>query len=216
MSKLLDELNNQLLEAGVPRSVSKYLIHANDYELVFDTPISIFINTNLDSSPYSKILLEYAPKFSQPDEIEAVVRCMTQSKGFKSAVPWLLSLFHNYPGNELSKGNIWAVGNALYVINDKSTYSAIVSICENKEYGSAREMLMGTLARDKSEDAYIVLIECLNDSTVRGHAIEGLGRFGRVDAISILESLPVEKGLYEYKAKNKALRKLNRKLSKDT
>lgn len=211
MSTLLDDLNNRLLEAGVPKSVSKYLKHANDYELVFDTPVSIFINTKLDASPYSDIFLEFAPKFTEPNEIEAVVRCMTQSKGFKAAVPWLLSLFDNYPENGLHSGNLWAVSLALYVINDKKYYSKIISICRNKDYGSARKMLMGTLARAKSDDAYLVLLECVKDPSVRGHAIEGLGRFGQVDAISILESLIVEKGLYEYKAKNTALRRLNKK-----
>ena len=215
MSTLLDDLNQRLLEAGVPKSVSKYLKHANDYELVFDTPVSIFNNTKLDASPYSDIFLEFAPKFTEPNEIEAVVRCMTQSKGFKAAVPWLLSLFDKYPENGLHSGNLWAVGLALYVINDKKYYSEIIDICRNKEYGSSREMLMGTLARDKSNDAYDVLVECLKDPSVRGHAIEGLGRFGQVDAISILESLIVEKGLYEYKAKNTALRRLNKRLTKN-
>jgi hypothetical protein len=213
MSTILDELNNQLWEAGVPRSESRFLKHANDYELVYDTPISIFIHTKLDASPYSDIFLEFAPKLTEPNEIVAVVRCMTQPKGFSAAVPWLLSLFNNFPENGLDSGYLWAVGNALYVIDDKKYYSRIIEICRNREYGSARQMLMGTLARTKSNDAYAVLVDCLNDPSVKGHAIEGLGRFGREDAISILEATPVNKGLYEFKAKKTALRRLNKKFS---
>ncbi|MDQ0201951.1 HEAT repeat domain-containing protein [Neobacillus ginsengisoli] len=73
---------------------------------------------------------------------------------------------------------------------------------------------MGTLARTKSIEAYKVLIECLNDKTVRGHAIEGLGKLGCVDVIPVLESLNVEKGLYEYKARETALKRLRRRMDK--
>jgi hypothetical protein len=74
-------------------------------------------------------------------------------------------------------------------------------------------MLMGSLSRARTDDAYDALVNCLHDSSVRGHVIEALGRFGRVNAISVLEALPVQKGHFEFKAKKSAIRRLRRKLA---
>lgn len=111
----------------------------------------------------------------------------------------------------VSRGIFWAVGNALYVIDDRASYPPILEICKNKKYGSGTQMLMGTLARMKTPGDFQVLVDCLGDEHLRGHAIEGLGRLGDIGAIPILESLDVRKGLYEFKAKNTALRRLQRK-----
>ena len=70
---------------------------------------------------------------------------------------------------------------------------------------------MSLLATIRTEEAYKVLLECLEQSSVRGHAIAALRRFGRTDAIRILEALPVERGKYEYRAKQSALKALWRK-----
>ena len=107
------------------------------------------------------------------------------------------------------------MGNALYVIDDKASYQDILKICQDKTKGIARQMLMGTLARMKSDEAYKVLVDSLNDQTIRGHAIEALGRFGNTKAIQTLETLEVKKGLFEYRARITALKRLKRKLDKE-
>ena len=145
MSKVIDDLTASLIQAGALEKASRFLPHANNYELVFDNPIAVYSNTNEDAAPFAEIFLKFAPKLTDTKEISAVVRCMTQSKGFESAVPWLLSLFHNYPENGLSDATLWSAGNALRVINDQSSYPMILEICKNKIYGSSRQMLMGVL-----------------------------------------------------------------------
>ena len=50
----------------------------------------------------------------------------------------------------------------------------------------------------------------LDDESVKAHAIEALGKFRDANAIPILERVEVEKGLYEFKARNTALRRLYR------
>lgn len=141
-----------------------------------------------------------------------VARCMAQNKGFKDAVPWLLSLFSGFPENGMNESSLWAIGNSIYTINDKRYYDEVIEICANKRYGDARQILMGSLARAKTDKAYEVLLDCLEESDLRGHAIESLGRFGRVAAIEILEPLTVKKDRYEFKARNTALRRSRRKL----
>lgn len=101
----------------------------------------------------------------------------------------------------------------MYAIDDKASYPVILDICKEKKYGVNRQMLMGTLVKMRTPEAFEVLVDSLDDDTLRGHAIEGLGRFGDVKAIPILESLDVKKWLYESKAKNTAMRKLRVKLN---
>lgn len=167
-------------------------------------PVTRLVNSELSSKPYVDILTKYLGKLKR-NEAGMVVRALTE-KGNKKAVPALLDMFNN--GHDI---DLWTVGNALYVIDDKNSYDEILKLCQNKSFGMARQMLMGTLARMKSEKAYEVLIECLSDSTVKGHAIEGLGRFGNPEALDILKKIEVKKGKYEFKAKRTALRRLERK-----
>ncbi|HJT35829.1 MAG TPA: HEAT repeat domain-containing protein [Pirellulales bacterium] len=200
-------LNEALAKAGIPRQIVQR-VKGFDFEL--RGPVNIIVNTGIDATPYSRILLKYAPRLTVPNEIEMAVRCMMQRKGFRDAVPWLVSLFKGYPSNGLSEAHLWAVGLAIYKLDDKRFYREIISICRDKRYITARQMLMGVLARAKSDEAFDALVSCLGDPTVRAHAIEALGRIGRREAISVLERLAVQKGLYEYKAKETALRRLRR------
>ena len=195
MTNAYKELNSELKNCGV-----------GDIDFLENKagPLTRLVNTELSSKPYVDILIKYLGRLKK-NETDMVVRALTE-KGNKKATSALLDLFRNQPDIEL-----WAVGNALYTIDDKSSYPEILKICQNKSFGMARQMLMETLARMKSEEAYKVLIECLSDETVKAHAIQALGRFGNPEAIEILEKVNVRKGKYEFKAKNTAIRILKRK-----
>ena|GEM_PF-1954761 len=198
MSELYNKLNARLRSSKTPaRSVNA------------------IVNRGIDSSPVVDILLEFGPLLTVANEIVMVARCLRRPKKvFRKAVPWLLTLFHECPQNGLNDGHLWAVGDSIYTINDKNSYPDVIELCrQGIKYTSARQMLMGTLARAKTDAAYDVLIECLDDPTVFAHAIEGLGRFGRTEGIPILEAINVRKGYYEAKAKETALRRLRSKLS---
>lgn len=203
--KYIDNLNNALAQAGAP---TKYKHFAWDKDPL--SPIDALINGPFNKKPYVRIILDYAAKL-EPREKAYVARVFTE-KGANEAVPFLLSLFHDYSPDEM---DLWAVGNALFFIDDKHSYPEILAICKDRTKGIARQILMGTLARIKSPEAYQVLIDSLSDQTIKAHAIEALGRFGNTDAIPILEKLDVKKGLYEYRAKITALKRLKRILEKE-
>lgn len=205
-STAYNQLNQALIEAGLPGR-SKRRKKGVTFE--DSNPIDFLVNVGIPARPYEEILLKYAPRL-RGNELSMVVRVMNE-KGMNACTPFLPSLFTNNPGNKL-KTDLWVAGGALYTINDKRTYPQILAICRDRSFGSDRQLLMGTPARMKSDEAYRVLVDCLNDSTVRAHAIEALGRMGRTEAIDVLEPLAAEKGLYEFKAKNTALRRLRRKL----
>ena len=79
-----------------------------------EEPLTMMVNAGLEALPYAEILLEYAQKLEE-NELNMVVRAMSE-KGFNIAAPFLLSLFEN-PRNT----DLWAVGNALCLINDKNS-----------------------------------------------------------------------------------------------
>ena len=189
--KLFDEL----YKAGLPRMFSK----GDGKEL---SPLDIFVSGGVSVKPYVDIVLKFAPYLELDDKLW-IARVLSE-KGLNIAVPFLLSLFQEFD----EKRDFWAVGNALTIIDDKSSYNKIIEICREKKYGISRQMLIWILPKVKTKEAYEILISCLDDHTVRGHAIDALGRFGDISAVPILESLVVKKGLYEYKAKNTALKRL--------
>ena len=203
--KVIDKLNNALAKAGAPTNYKHF-----NWDKDPMSPIDALVNGPFNREPFFQIVLDYAPKL-EPGDKSYVARILSK-KGNYEAVPFLLSLFRNYTVSEL---DLWAVGNALYIIDDKSSYEAVLEICKDKTKGIARQMLMRTLARMKSAEAYQVLIDSLNDHTIKAHAIEALGRFGDTSAIPILEDLEVKKGLYEYRARITALNRLKRKLEKE-
>lgn len=209
MSKIYNQLKRAFVKAGLPEKATKMVKRCR---IPIDDPVEILVNMPVDAAPYADILLKYAQRLTDPKEIQFVARTMMQKQGFRHAVPWLLSLFENYPGNGLNKSDLWAIGYAIYTIDNEDQYSDVIKLCKKKKYGRGRQMLMGTLARSKRKAAYDLLLKLLHDPWLRGHAIEAVGRFGNPDAIPLLERLEVKKGLYEYKAKQTALRRLRRKL----
>lgn len=216
MAMLNEELENAGLPTNtLPRHYVRRLLEAglSEEDVLKQVkpldPINALVSGGVSAKPYIDIILRHAKEMDLDGKCW-IARVVTE-KGFKEAVPFLLSIFHDWNGERC---DLWAVGNALYVIDDKASYPAISELCKNKKYRNARKMLMGTLARMRTPEAFQTLVDCLDDDDVRGHAIEALGRFGDVEAIPILEATEVKKGLYEFKAKNTALRRLRRKLDK--
>ncbi|MEK6152161.1 HEAT repeat domain-containing protein [Flavobacteriaceae bacterium 3-367] len=194
------KLNDRLKKLGVPN---------HEFLSVKGNSVDTLVNTKWPRKPYAEILLEYLPKLSK-NEQEMVVRALSV-KGNNVACKPLLEMF--YSKETYSKTFLWVVGNALSIINDKSSYPEIIEICKNQKNGIARQMLfLMVLPRIKTDEAYQVLLDGLNDKDVKGHALDGLGKFGNIDAIDVIENIEVEKGKNEFKAKERALKKLRKKL----
>ncbi len=196
------KLNIKLSNEGVPSY--KFLEEIGQ-------PIDTLVNSRVSSKAYVDTLLEFLPKV-EGNEKEMIVRALSE-KGIKKAVPFLIEMFHE--ADNYSELFLWVVGNALCEIDDKESYPDIIEICKNKRFGAARQMLfLRTLPKIKNDRAYEALLDGLEDNAVRGHALDGLGEFGNTAAISKIEKIEVEKGTYEYKAKERALKILKKKNSR--
>lgn len=104
----------------------------------------------------------------------------------------------------------WAVGNALETIADRRTYDDVIQLCADASLGMSRQMLFSLLPRMKSDEAYQCALGAVDDPSVRGYAIEAIGRFGRVEALDVLRPLKMDPKLYEHKARATAIRRLER------
>lgn len=190
-----EKLNIELIKAGVKTEKSL----TEDFDAV-----CTLVNTKSSAKPYQEILLSYLDKVNG-NEQEMIVRALTE-KGLKEVSRQLVKLF--YIEKELNQGKLWAVGNALSVIDDKSTYNQILEICKNNKFGIARQMLMPTLRKINTEVSFRLLMDCLNDATVKGHALIELRKLCDPRALKTIENLQVRKGTLEEKEKKKAIAKL--------
>ncbi|WNJ17123.1 HEAT repeat domain-containing protein [Pontibacter sp. G13] len=193
--KNLESLNRALLEAGL--ETQAFL----NEEM---SPIATLVNTKTSSRPYKEILIEYLT-ILKGNELEMVIRALSE-KGIQDVSPILIGVLNNpedYPNLDL-----WAVGNAISIIDDSSTYDQVLTVCQDPKYGASRQMMMTTLRRMKTEESFQTLINSLQDDSIRGHAIEELGKWGDPRALESIQNVEVKKGLFEAKAKKIAIEKL--------
>jgi HEAT repeat protein len=202
------QLLQDLIKAGAPTSTAREI---KGFKFEYENPIDILVNTAASCRPYKEILIKYLP-ILKGNELNMVIRALTE-KGLVEASHDLLRIFEERSDEDGI--DLWAVGNALYVIDDRNQFERILRICRDRRYGLARQMLMTYLGKFKTDESFAVLKECLFDNSVRGHTIEAIGRFGRAEAIELIESLEVEKGKHEFIAKETALRRLRRKIEKN-
>jgi len=197
-------LRSRLIEAGVP-GIYRVVVTGRTVEIA--CPVDALVDTGISALPYEDILLESAPLL-RGEELRMVVQVLTE-RGMKRAGPFMVSLFRSRPESSL----LWDAANALRVIRDKRTFSDVIHFAADRRFGCARHMLMGLLATIRTDAAYEVLVECLSQDDERSYAIEALGRFGRPEAIPLIEALDPHPRLSAYRAKRTALRRLRKKLN---
>nr|WP_299382541.1 hypothetical protein [Allomuricauda sp.] len=191
------------------RILQKRGLSGQNFLDVEGVPMDTLVNNpKISSEPYVDTLLAFLPKVSD-NEKEMIVRALAEKGNSKAVLP-LIEMFHS--PNKYSELLLWAVGNALCEIDDQESYSDIIEICKNRDLGISRQMLfLKILPKIQSDKAYKVLIAGLKDNHVRGHALDGLGKFGNPAAIESIERTVVQNGKYEFKAKERALNKLRKK-----
>ena len=201
-SREYEALEDALVSAGVPTDWSR---DANGAVVGGQGPVAVLVNTRLSARPYVQLLLDALPKLSGM-ELEMVVRALSE-RGMPGVAPVLASMMAD-AGASTSVG--WALGNALATIRDPATFETIVRLAADRRLGADRQMLFSLLPRIGTPAAFDVAMRALDDDSVRGHALEALGRFGRLDAVEPIRQLVTRPGLYEHKAKATALRRLER------
>lgn len=191
-------LNNELQSAGIDNKA----IGRTDLE-----PCEVLVNTKISAKPFREILISYL-SILKGNELEMVIRALSE-KGMKDVSWRLVSILKNE--KEFPDLDLWTVGNAISIIDDNDCYSQVLEICKSKKLGSSRQMMMTTLRRIKTTESFELLLSCLKDESVRGHAINELSKWGDKKALKPILNTKVRKGLFEEKARKKAIVKLSKK-----
>lgn len=128
------------------------------------------------------ILIKYLYLFDEGNFKDAIIGLLGV-KGFYDATETLIKLYYNYD-IIIDK---WAIGDALYNIQDKRFEDEYIKIIEDKDNGISRQMIVMLLGKLKCQKALPTLVNLLQDTEVNGHAIIALSYFKDNDLIPHIE-----------------------------
>jgi hypothetical protein len=142
---------------------------------------------------------------------EGIARGLTVQNAGKKALRVLVDEFKKVPDSEDAPqhGFKWALGNAISVVADKSSFDEVVSLLRDKSHGTTRDMMVLRLPRlDHRLEAIAVLTELLSDEDVIPQALAALGTLEAVQARASIEVFKNSKNAVIRKAARDALRKI--------
>ena len=99
-------------------------------------------------------------------------------KGMDEVIPMLIADYHSPETQDLTR---WFISDCLYHIRSLKYVDDYLKIISNQSYGKNRQMIILLLGKLKVERAVPMLIDLLEDESVRLHAINALGCFKRED-----------------------------------
>lgn len=129
--------------------------------------------------PFLSGLLE---QFTDENDKEFIVRCLGV-KGFQEIISKLLEEFKTAKGNSYR----WAIANSINIIHDMTIEQELITLSENKKYGTGRQMLVLSLGCYKTDSSIKCLRGLLQDEEVRGHALRALGKCGNAEVLPDIE-----------------------------
>lgn len=150
------------------------------------------------------ILIRYLFEFEKKNYKDAIVGILGV-KGFYEATETLLNLYFN---NDILIDR-WAIGEALYSIQDKRFENEYIQIVEDKNNGDSRQMIVILLGKLRCEKAIPILIDLLQDDDVEGHAIMALGHFKDKNLIEYIKPFLNNKKTWVRREAEKAIRKID-------
>lgn len=119
------------------------------------------------------VLMEWLPKATGLNEQEGIARALTVPWA-SEAVPVLIASFEDAhaKGGELS----WVYGNAIGVAWKPEHLDGILEIVEDRRFGTARAMIIYGLAKRKNARVADVIVDLLDDKSVRKQVLHYLLR----------------------------------------
>jgi hypothetical protein len=149
----------------------------------FVSNTTYFSASGFDEKAAMPTLLAMLPSLTDPQIVTAVAGHLRRPWARPSAFPILLDAFVRW--SEVDPETGWALGDALGTASDKSRVSALLDLSTDARYGTARQMVVYSLRRYKSDDRVAPVLDgLLHDPTVALHAAGAL-RQVRGDAAAL-------------------------------
>jgi hypothetical protein len=140
---------------------------------------------------------------------EGIVRALGV-KGFDDATDSLIREFTTSE-DQLYK---WAVANTLSIIAPSKALDGLMEIMGDARHGASRQMIAEALGQIGDEASVDVLVKCLSDDEVAGHAVEALGRIGDESTVEQIKPFLKHDRRWIRKAAETALKRIERKARK--
>lgn len=181
------------------------LIHAvreKGYEIATIDDLMNIGKKNKDLIP---ILLKYIDETSDESSKRFIVRCLGV-KGFFEASATLIREFYQATDSSYK----WTIGNSLGLISDKDVLPDMLKIVQEKEHGTARQMIVYNLGKFDCPETRRVLIGLLSDKDVVGHAIHAISKLHDKSLIKFIEPFQTYEVTWIRNAAKSAIKKLEK------
>jgi len=155
------------------------------------------------------LLLDKIRDSDDVSDKEFLIRCLGV-KGFNEVIPAIMQEYRRTENQFLK----WAIGNTVYLIEDRNVIPDVIEIVKDKKNGMSRQMFILYLGKTRDEKALPVLKELLHDNEVAAHTIRALSEYKMPELVSILEPFTKHKSTLIRKESQRAIKKLQSLTSK--
>jgi hypothetical protein len=153
------------------------------------------VNSKNQYRPAVPVLIDWLEHFDERvstrdrDKLfEGIVRALSIPAARPVAVPILISEF-NRKGNLQNNNLQWVIGNALSVVADDSYFVELAQIARQRDYGTARQMIVLGFGNSKRPEAIPLLADLLDDDDVVLQALSALQKLHPANLIDLISKL---------------------------
>jgi len=158
------------------------------------------------------VLMKWLPKIDNIRVKEDIVRALTVKWAKPQAGPLLVDEYDKAMDSLLR----WAIGNALSVVADDGVCDDLMRLAKDIGAGIDRQMIVVALGNMKNPAAVDVLIKCLKDENVSGHALMALRKLKAAKARSYIEPFLSHKITWKRNEAKKATKAIDKAILKKT
>jgi hypothetical protein len=149
------------------------------------------VNTKRDYRRSIPVLLDHL-KRPYPFRIrEGIARALTIKDAGQATCNELVNQFRRVSESTdaAQHGFKWALGNAISVVADNSSFNEVAELILDKQHGTSRDMMTLRLPELDSKRAISVLLELLEDNEVASFALIALAKLGAQEARHKIQGL---------------------------
>lgn len=160
---------------------------------------------------YKETILPIAIKYYQSAKKQkkyneqSCFMCFFRFEGFDEVVPMLLKDFYSDKTPELTR---WTISDCIFMIKSKNYIGDYLNIISNPKFGENRQMIILLVGELKAEPAIPILIDLLEDESVRSYAIKALSDFKKEEFRPYFERFQNSKNIGWQKYARSALKNL--------
>jgi hypothetical protein len=162
------EIKNELSAAGVPSDTVAQKRSAQQFRLA----TTVLMRWLPRATGNAKLAVLAALKHPAAAQVEGVA-------------PELIREFMR-EGSDVYR---WSIADALAYAGNESVFDDIAGLLADRSFGTDRQMLTDAIARIDPPRSQAILIDCLDDETINGHALKALRKLGAPVPTSAVNAL---------------------------